>query len=388
MLLFLAKRYAFSAENRHKGVSVRIAFGLALCLFAITMVLSFMQALQENQFEDIRTFESFDVQAPLPYVDLEKGNALVRELESLALVDHAFLFAEIPVLIQGRDGSSLAGRIRAIQSKGPFTEELNLYRGELFKNGMLTASYLHLATMPLGESVEVTLLKRGRQATVIPSQRKLTVGGVYFTSMYDFDSSTYLTDLDTLYALNAEAPLSVGIFSTAKSEAVAKAIKENFPDLEPVTWKEANASLYGAMQLEQSMMTLMLLLMVAVIIIHIRNSSRRLLLAKQREIAMLRSMGLQKRQVQQLFVLQALIVAVVGSAAGVALCFAGLLLYPNFSLLVYRSLGVHLSLSINVLDLSLLVAAILCFSGFASYIGTRRVLKADIMEMFAHDEVQ
>ncbi len=388
MLLFLAKRYAFSSENRHKGASVRIAFGLALCLFAITMVLSFMQALQENQFEDIRTFESFDVQAPLSYTDLEKGNALVKDLESLPLVDHAFLFAEIPVLVQGKDDSSLAGRIRAIQSKGAFTEELNLFRGELFKEGMLTTSYIHFSSMPLGESVEVTLLKKGKQATVIPAQRKLTIGGVYFTSMYDFDSSTYLTDLDTLYSLNSDAPLSVGIFSTQKSEDVAKEIQKNFPHLEPITWKEANASLYGAMQLEQSMMTLMLLLMVAVIIIHIRNSSRRLLLAKQREIAMLRSMGLEKNKVQQIFVLQALIVASVGALGGVLLSLLGLLIYPNFSLLVYSSLGVHLNLTINFLDLFLLVVAILCFSGFASYVGTRRILKADIMEMFAHDEVQ
>jgi lipoprotein-releasing system permease protein len=306
----------------------------------------------------------------------------------MPLVDHAFLFAEIPVLVQGKDGSSLAGRIRAIQSKGPFTEELNLYRGELFKAGELTTSYLHISAMPLGESVEVTLLKKGRQATVIPSQRSLTIGGIYYTSMYDFDSSTYLTDLETLYALNADAPLSVGIFSKDNSDVVAQEINQSFPELKPLTWKEANASLYGAMQLEQSMMTLMLLLMVAVIIIHIRNSSRRLLLAKQREIAMLRSMGLQKSQVQKLFVLQALIVSSVGVLGGVLLSLLGVLLYPNFSQLVYSSLGVHLVLVVHFFDLFLLVVAILCFSGLASYIGTARILKADIMEMFAHDEVQ
>ncbi len=389
MVLFLAKRYAFSRENRHKGTSVRIAFGLALCLFAITMVLSFMQALQENQFVDIRTFESFDVQVPLTFTDLSRGNALALELEDLAMVDHAFLFAEIPVLIQGRAGSSAqAGRIRAIQSKGAFSEELRLYRGELFKEGTLSSSYLHLASMPLGETVEVTLLKKGKQATVIPSQRKMPIGGVYYTSMYDFDSSTFLTDIQTLYSLNADTPLLMGIFSSEKSDLVAKEIRKNFPTLEPVTWKEANASLYGAMQLEQSMMALMLLLMVAVIIIHIRNSSRRLLLSKQREIAMLRSMGLPKRSVQQVFVVQALLVALVGTLAGVLLSLLGILLYPNFSQLIYKSLGVHLSLTINVTNLFILVVAILCLSGFASFLGTRRILKADIMEMFTHDEIQ
>ncbi|HKM07050.1 MAG TPA: FtsX-like permease family protein, partial [Sphaerochaeta sp.] len=310
------------------------------------------------------------------------------ELENLPLVDHAFLFAEIPALIQGKDGNTLAGRVRAIQSKGSFTEKLHLYKGELFKEGMLSSSYLHMPSMTLGDSVEITLLKRGKQATVIPFQKKMPIGGVYFTSMYDFDSSTYLTDLATIYSLNAEVPLSVGIYSAGESEAVVQEIRKNFPTLDLITWKEANASLYGAMQLEQSMMTLMLMLMVAVIIIHIRNSSRRLLLAKQREIAMLRSMGLPKTQVQQIFVLQALIVAAVGTLGGVVLCLVGILVYPNFSKLIYSSLGVHLSLVVNYFDLFLLVVAILSFSGLASYIGTRRILKADIMEMFAHDEVQ
>ncbi|MDT4761427.1 FtsX-like permease family protein [Sphaerochaeta sp. PS] len=388
MMVFLARRYAFSSENRHRITSVRIASGLALCLFAITMVLAFMQALQTNQFEDIRTFESFDVHIPLSFTDLKKGAALVGELQELPLVDHAFLYSEIPVLLQGLDGSTLAGRIRAIESKGPFAEQLHPYRGQLFTPGTLASSYLHLSSVKLGESVEVTLLKKGKQATVIPTQKSLTVGSIFYTSMYDFDSSTFLTDLPTLYSLNENAPLSVGIFSSAKSEAVARQVRQMDPTLEPVTWKEANASLYGAMQLEQGMMALMLFLMIVVILIHIRNSSKRLLLAKQREIAMLRSMGLPKRRVQQLFVLQALIVSAVGAISGGLLSFCGVLAYPAFSEYIYTSLGVHLKLVIRPLDLLFLVVLVLFFSGIASYLGTRRILKADIMEMFAHDEVQ
>lgn len=387
-VFLLAKRYAFSSENRHKGTSIRIASGLALCLFAITMVLSFMQALQKNQFEDIRTFESYDLQIALDSNDLQAGYELVDRLETLAEVDHAFLYAEIPTLIQTPEGSTLAGRIRAIDPKGIFEDKVNSYRGTLYTPGTLSSSYLHTKDLNLGSQVNVTILKKGRQATVIPSQKEMTIGSIYYTSMYDFDSSTFLTDLPTLYALNGDVPLFMGIFSSFESEETKQAIKLMEPKLEISTWKEVNASLYGAMQLEQSMMTLMLFLMVLVVIIHIRNSSRRLLLAKQREIAMLRSMGLRRNQVQSLFIYQAVLVAVVGCTAGVLLSYLGITVYPSFSDFVYSSMGVHLKLTIKPLELVALVASILIFSSFAAYVGTRRILKADIMEMFAHDEVK
>ena len=388
IVLLLAKRYAFSSQNRHKSTSIRIATGLALCLFAITMVLSFMQALQKNQFEDIRTFESYDVQIALASNDLQAGYALVDRLESLVEVEHAFLFAEIPTLLQTPEGSTLAGRIRAIDPKGAFKENVNSYRGKLYTPGTLSSSYLHSKDLNLGSSVIVTILRKGKQATVIPSQKEMTIGSIYYTSMYDFDSSTFLTDLPTLYTLSSDVPLFLGIFSSYPSEMVAHVVKEFEPSLQPITWKEANASLYGAMQLEQSMMTLMLFLMVLVVIIHIRNSSRRLLLAKQREIAMLRSMGLRRRQVQVLFVFQAVLVAAVGCMVGVLLSYIGMVAYPNFSEIVYSSMGVHLKISIHLMELIALVVSILVFSGFAAFIGTRRILKADIMEMFAHDEVK
>ena len=83
LLLRLSTRYAFSSQNRHRSTSVRIALGLALCLFAIVAVLSFMQALQRNQFEDIRTFESFDLQVQLQQSNLEEAQEVAKRIEAL-----------------------------------------------------------------------------------------------------------------------------------------------------------------------------------------------------------------------------------------------------------------------------------------------------------------
>jgi len=386
LLLRLSARYAFSNQNRHRSTSVRIALGLALCLFAIVAVLSFMQALQRDQFEDIRTFESFDLQVQPEVNDLEKALEIADRIEALDSVTSAFVYADIPVITQASDGSTVAGRLRAIQAEGRFAEQLNSYRGNIFTEGKLASSYSNSRSIRVGEEVKMTLLRKGRQATVIPAQRTLEIGSLYYTTSYDFDHTTFLCDLPTLLQLNPDAPLKVGLYTDQKVETV----KQELVDIgfsQVSTWREINASLYGAMELEQKMMTLMLFLMVIVVLVHIRSSSRRLLLAKQREIAMLRSMGLTKGGVQLLFVLQALLVAGIGVVLGSLLAITAVSLYPNLSNIVYQSMGVHLTLSIRSSELLILSISILLFSMLAAYQGTHRVLKVDIMEMFAHDEV-
>ncbi|WP_320130849.1 FtsX-like permease family protein [uncultured Sphaerochaeta sp.] len=387
-VFLIAKRYAFSRQNRHRNTSLRIAFGLAICLFSITMILSFMQALQLNQFDDIRTYESFDIHIPLANNSLEQGSALVEKLKHLDLVDDAFLYSDIPTLVISQNGVTVAGRLRGIQIEGRLARNIRTFRGTLVQEGKLASSYIHASDIGFGDTVSVTILKKGKQAAVVPIRREMEIGALYYTSMYEFDDTTFLTDLHTLYAFNPEATLCVGLYSRGNLKQLKEEIKGLDGTLNPITWQEANASLYGAMELEQSMMELLLFLMIVVIIIHIRNSSKRLLLAKQREMAMLRSMGLRLAQLQLIFVLQALFVALVGLSLGILASFLGIWVYPFISGFLGDSLAQGLVLTIHPMRLCILVVAILSFSGLAAYIGTRRILKVDIMEMFIHDEVQ
>ena len=143
LLLRLSTRYAFSSQNRHRSTSVRIALGLALCLFAIVAVLSFMQALQRNQFEDIRTFESFDLQVQLQQSNLEEAQEVAKRIEALDSVRSAFVYADIPVITQAQDGTTVAGRMRAIEAEGRFAEQLNSYSGTIFSEGKIASSPTH-----------------------------------------------------------------------------------------------------------------------------------------------------------------------------------------------------------------------------------------------------
>ncbi len=365
---------------------MRIALGLGLCLFALLIVLSFMQALQRNQFEDIRTFESFDLQIPLYISNYQKAGEMVQLIESIHGVDAAFVYADLPIIAQNKDGTSLPGRLRAIEGKGRFLDQLNSYRGNLFESDKISSSFSNSYTIRVSDMLNITYLRKGRQATVVPSQKSMEVGSIFYTSSYDFDRNTFLTDIPTILSLNPDLPLFIGIYSQGNVDELKKVlVSHGFTETQ--TWKEVNASLYGAMELEQKMMTIMLFLMVVVVLVHIRNSSRRLLLAKQREIAMLRSMGMTKTNVSLIFLMQAFIVSFVGLFAGMLLSYAAIAFYPFLSKIAYQAMGIHLILEIQIEQLLILVGSILVFSLFAAYLGTHRILKADIMEMFAHDEI-
>jgi lipoprotein-releasing system permease protein len=384
--VLLGRRFAFSRQNRHRSTNIRIAAGLALCLFAIASVLAFMQALQRNQFEDIRNLESFDLQVPLSTYDLSEAREIARRIEGVDGVDSAFVWADIPAIVQTSGAETISGRIRGIDAAGRFLEVVTPWRGTLLEEGKLASSYTNNALASLDGEVTVTYLKRGRQATVVPTSRKIPIGSLYYTPSFEFDHSTFLTTMETLQLFNPDAQLVIGIYATGDIEWVAQRLKIlGYGGVE--TYRQIHAALYGAMELEQKMMAAMLFLMIVVIIVHIHSSTRRLMLAKQREIAMLRSMGMTKDAIQATFLFQSALTTCIGLAGGVALSCLLVALYPMLAPMIYRRLHTTLTLSIRAWEMAAIVTLTFALSIGASYLATHRLLQADIMEMFGYDEI-
>lgn len=386
ILPLLASRYAFSRQNRHRRSSVRIAVGLGLGLFAIVTVLSFMQALQRNQFRDIRALESYDLQVSAEGLSLDQARGIARAIEQLEGMAAAFVWAELPVIIQGEGGRTISARIRALDTPDRFLQEIRHYKGTPFGEGELSSAWANYLWLKEGDEITITYLRRGRQATIVPASKVMTIGSVYYTSSWEFDQTTLLSNLSTLASVTADLGYHIGIYTDLDVKKAKKIIA--LAGHEGVrTYQEINAALWGAMELEQKMMALMLLLMVVIVLVHAYSSTRRLLAAKQREVAMLMTMGARRSTVSAVFVLQAAIVTTIGLVGGIILSYGSLALYPRLSDLVYRQMGVRLLLSIEAVPLLLLSLGILAFSLLSALMAIRRLLGSDIMEMFVYEEI-
>lgn len=381
----LASRYAFSRQNRHRRSSVRIALGLALCLLAIVAVLSFMQALQTNLFTDIRNLESFDLQHTNVSSSLAEARAIAEDMGSYLGVEAAFVWAEMPVVIQSESGATFSVRLRALDLSDRHRGIIHPYMGSLFDDGAIAIAYTNAHLVPPAKEVKLTFLRSGKQAAVVPATRVVPVSGIYYTSSWEFDSTTLLTTLETVQSLIGTVNYHVGLYSNTAPMSVKRQLKNaGYPEIK--TYHEVNAALWAAMELEQKLMVVMLLVMVVIVLVHAYSSTRRLVATKQREVAMLMTLGVPKRTITEVFILQAAIISSLGLALGVGLSYGLLALYPHLAPILYRHIGTYLVLTIQVGQLLLLIGGIFTFSLLVAYWAIRRLLSVDIMEMFVYDE--
>jgi len=166
--------------------------------------------------------------------------------------------------------------------------------------------------------------------------RTFTVAGIFEAGVPEHDTSlalVHLADASDLKALNGEAegvavrfadPLRVREFGAAVRGALD-------PMWRYSDWTEEYRNLFTAMRIEKLMMSIILLMIVGVAAFNIVASLMMVVIDKQKDIAILRTYGLDARRVARIFIVQGAVIGFVGALLGVAL---GLLLAFNVDVIV------------------------------------------------------
>lgn len=383
--------------------------GICFSVLALLMVISFMEASQDKRLSEIKEIESYHLQVSASTLTFDELSRFLVQINELPGVETAFLFTDVPAILKDlSSGRSSAVRLRGLSEngvqKGAFAERLAMVLGTLpaLESHSIAPSYSLMRSLALsmGDAIELTALRPGRTVRMVPYSIDTHVSGVYQTNLPEFNQQTVLMSLDGIRSLASDDDIKIGIFLADQYEDHQKpmihAIQQLGIPCDIVTWQELNSSLYAAMMLEKYMMYLVIGLMILIIITNLRNSTARLLRAKQRELAVLRAMGAKKRDLQSVFILQALIVAGIGVVIGISL--AVLLIYqaPNLVRFIdsiyYASMGRHnsmlqtpLMLPVNPLEIAVTAITILIVSGLFAWGGSRKLLSNDIMEILLHD---
>jgi lipoprotein-releasing system permease protein len=174
----------------------------------------------------------------------------------------------------------------------------------------------------VGDSVSVvtpegTLSPMG----MIPRARRLRVAGTFSLGLYELDTSTGFVALDVakrLFGKGAGRPDPVALSTTSwrrrKSPGRSPrvwAIKYLATD-----WTEMNRSFFQALALEKIAMSLTIGLIMMVAALNIVASLILLVMEKHRDIAILKTMGANAKSVTAIFVMQGVIIGIIGTAVG------------------------------------------------------------------------
>ena len=347
--LFIARRY-LRAHRKEKVISVITAIsilGVAAGVMALIIALAV-----NNGFKNTLERNLLGAMAHISVLEKEPGSGIenwrqlsvrLRQLPHVTAVGPALY---TPVFLTGGlqpHGAQLKGI--DVASELSISESLRH-----LKQGSLAPLRDPTATPPgilLGTRlVEDTGMVLNSRITVIspqggtltpfgirPSFRPFRVAGIFESGFFEIDDSWAYTSIETAQKLLGVADvvnaIELKVDDLDRAPEIARDIEKLVGSrYTTTTWMERNKQLIGALNMERMVTVITIGLIVLVAALNIFITLVMMVMEKYRDIAVLMSMGARGGQVRRIFMLQGVLIGVVGSAIGLILGYA-LCYYAN-----------------------------------------------------------
>ena len=172
-----------------------------------------------------------------------------------------------------------------------------------------------LVTSPQGELTPFGL---------VPKYVRFRVAGIFKSGFYDYDTSwafIRLADAQRLFGLgDVISVIEFKVDDIYQAGVIGKQIERDAGrGFMATNWMEQNRQLFHALKLERVVTFITIGLIVLVAALNILISLIMMVMEKTRDIAVLMSLGTRRTQVRNVFILQGVLIGVVGTAIGLLL---------------------------------------------------------------------
>ncbi len=172
-----------------------------------------------------------------------------------------------------------------------------------------------LVTSPQGELTPLGLA---------PKYQRFRVAAIFQSGFYQYDSAMAFMRLSDAQQLFSEPDLlSVISFKVDNldrapeiAQAIEKAAGQGFMT---TNWMEQNRELFRALKLEQVVTFIVIALIVIVAALNILIALTMMVMEKARDIAVMMSFGVEPAQVRRIFLMQGLLISIIGTILGLGL---------------------------------------------------------------------
>ncbi len=330
---WLAGKLLFNKQMLYGGSAPLSFLGLVLGVTALVTSMSVMRG-----FESSLSRAMIDITADIQVVKkgrlIEDANALNENLmnfDSQVLKTTRFSYTEAVaaskgkvsgVLLQGLDFDQIDGVLN-IQKRlisGDYhlgQNEIAIGQGLARKFSLKVADEIYLAVL-LPTPFEGDSFKR--QAQVFKIKAIIDFG------KNDWNERLVLTTLKNLQALTQIGERYTGLFVKINDSQQAREFSAELADhLGPqyavMNWYDVNKNLFEAVKIESVVIFFVVFLIVIVAAFNISSTLYVLIRQRYRDIAVLKALGASAKNIQNLFVLQGVWIATVGSLLGFILGF-------------------------------------------------------------------
>lgn len=157
---------------------------------------------------------------------------------------------------------------------------------------------------------------------VLPKVSTCQVVGIFETGMYEYDSALAYVSLETAQRFfdvsGAVHGLEVKTQNLNEADKVAKRIEQALgPNFFAKDWMRMNRNIFSALQLEKTALSVIMALVVMVAAFNIVSTLIMVVMEKNKDIAILKSMGATSGSIMRIFIYEGLVIGLSGTFLGV-----------------------------------------------------------------------
>ena len=330
MNLLIAYRFLFSKYNLSfiSIISKISIIGLMLGVGILITVLSVMNGFEKELREKILGFTSHVNVYPHNQYTIEelklilKANknisaySVINRNEDLISSDSVNNYPIIMHSVNSED-EKLTSNISKMMYIGTFNlkEPSNIIIGNVLANNL---------KVTIGDQITITNYKE------VYKSNKYIISGIFDSGINEYNQRFVYGSNINLYNTNEFSYVKLKLIDPLQASYVSSQLFNSY-SLITSNWTETHNALFQAINNEKRVMFIILALIIAIASFNIISSLTLLVMNKQRDIAILISLGINKRTIESIFLIQGFIIGVVGISLGVLL---GLTLSININSIV------------------------------------------------------
>lgn len=331
--LFVGLRYTHSKRRTHfiSFISMTSMLGIALGVTALITVLSVMNGFEKELRDRILGMASHATVTT--YAGrLADWPALLQTLKAEPSIQAMAPYVQgESMLSQGKRVSGALIRGVMPEMEGGVSDVVShINGGDLGKliegeYRIILGSELAIALgVGIGDSVtvvspQVTIGPTG----ILPRLRRFTIVGIFEVGMFEYDRGValvHIRDAARLFSLEDNVTgLRLKLEDIYDAPALARKLSVQLQgDYRVEDWTRQHANFFRAVKTEKRVMFIILTLIVAVAAFNIVSTLIMVVTDKRSDIAILRTLGTSPRSIMTIFIIQGVVIGVLGTALGVA----------------------------------------------------------------------
>lgn len=328
--LFVSLRYLL-AKRQEKFISVISLLavgGVTLSVATLIVVISVMSGFERDLKEKILgtyahlTVSNDSLMEDSPAITAE----ITKQPEVVAVTP--YIYGQIMLRMKGKVYGAVVRGVDPTTEVQTTNLDDYIVQGDLSKleDGVLIGE--ELATtfgLSVGDSISMIAPAAGMGSMgLTPPVLSFDVIGIFNSGMYEYDSRLVYVSLESAQLLFGLGESVHGVNVKIKDPIYAHQTKRKLmsrllPPNEVKTWMDLNRNLFGALKTEKNVMFILLVMAIAVAAMNIASTLIMMVMEKTKDIGVLKSIGAHSNVVLKIFLIQGLIVGVLGTLIGLSL---------------------------------------------------------------------